>query len=144
MIKRLAEILRHWGALMGLMLSAFLLAGCHLGESEPMDTFSPIPGENPAVATASNGGATSSGPAVSVGPGASKETRTNSADSLRVGAILTFIFTDMPSPPPPFDVTIREDGTITLPLNLTFTAAGKTVGYLANEVRARYVPKYYL
>jgi protein involved in polysaccharide export with SLBB domain len=38
---------------------------------------------------------------------------------------------------------IKEDGTITLTLNQTFKADGKTRGNLEKEIRARYVPDYY-
>jgi polysaccharide export outer membrane protein len=38
---------------------------------------------------------------------------------------------------------VREDGTITLHLNVTVKAAGKTPGKLAQDIRSEYVPKYY-
>ncbi len=44
---------------------------------------------------------------------------------------------------PPFEEKIKEDGTITLLLNQTFTAAGTTPGDLAKEIRKRYVPDYF-
>ena len=47
---------------------------------------------------------------------------------LRVGDSLTIIFTDTPSPIPAFEEKIKEDGTITLILNQTFKADGKTRG----------------
>jgi len=62
---------------------------------------------------------------------------------LRVGDSLTVTFTDTPTPMPPFEEKIREDGTITLALNQTFKAAGKTRGDLEKEIRACYVPDYY-
>jgi protein involved in polysaccharide export with SLBB domain len=66
-----------------------------------------------------------------------------STETLSVGNILNIKFQDVPGPVPDFDGKIKEDGTITLFLNQTFTAAGKTVGELAKEIRERYVPKYY-
>jgi|HubBroStandDraft_6_1064221.scaffolds.fasta_scaffold160287_2 protein involved in polysaccharide export with SLBB domain len=39
---------------------------------------------------------------------------------------------------------IKEDGTITLFYNEKFQAAGKTVRELQDEIRVRYVPKYYV
>ena len=44
-------------------------------------------------------------------------------------------------PLPPFEEKIKEDGTITLLLNQTFKAAGKTRGELEKEIRERYVPR---
>ena len=60
-----------------------------------------------------------------------------------MGDSLTITFTDTPVPIPNFDEKIREDGTITLTLNKTFTAAGKSRGDLEKEIRACYVPNYY-
>jgi len=65
------------------------------------------------------------------------------AEVLRVGDSLTIIFTDTPVQIPNFDEKIREDGTITLTLNKTFTAAGKRPGDLEKEIRKCYVPDYY-
>ena len=62
---------------------------------------------------------------------------------LRVGDSLTITFMDTPVSIPVFDEKIKEDGTITLTLNQTFQAAGKTPGDLAKEIRARYVPNFY-
>jgi polysaccharide biosynthesis/export protein VpsN len=62
---------------------------------------------------------------------------------LRVGDSLMVTFTDTPAGIPAFDETIKEDGTITLTLNQTFKAAGKSEGDLAKEIRDRYVPRFY-
>ena len=48
----------------------------------------------------------------------------------RVGDSLTVTFTDTPTVIPPFEEKIKEDGTITLTLNQTFKADGKTRGEL--------------
>ncbi len=61
----------------------------------------------------------------------------------RVGDSLTVTFTDMPTPIPPFEEKIKEDGTITLTLNQIFKADGKTRGSLDKEIRDRYVPDYF-
>ena len=62
---------------------------------------------------------------------------------LRVGDSLTVTFTDTPTPIPPFEEKIKEDGTITLALNQTFKADGKTRGDLEKEIRECYVPDYF-
>jgi polysaccharide export outer membrane protein len=60
-----------------------------------------------------------------------------------VGDSLTITLTDTPTPIPTFQEKIKEDGTITLTLNQTFKADGKTRGELEKEIRTRYVPDYY-
>jgi len=61
----------------------------------------------------------------------------------RVGDSLTISFMDTPMTIPPFEGRIKEDGTITLTLNQSFKADGKTRGDLEKEVRTRYVPDYF-
>ena len=67
----------------------------------------------------------------------------SSGEMLRVGDSLTVTFLDTPNPIPPFQEKIKEDGTITLALNMSFKADGKTRGELEKEIRAAYVPDYY-
>jgi polysaccharide export outer membrane protein len=62
---------------------------------------------------------------------------------LRVGDSLTVSFTDTPQTIPSFEEKIKEDGTITLTLNQTFKAEGRTRGELERDIRARYVPDYF-
>lgn len=64
-------------------------------------------------------------------------------DIVHPGDILTVNITDLPTPVPTFEVKVREDGKITLLLNKTFTAAGKSTGDLETEVRTAYVPEIY-
>jgi len=61
----------------------------------------------------------------------------------RVGDSLTIVYSDLPQVTPEFSGKIKEDGTITLLLNKSFTAAGKTAGELERDIRAYYVPNYY-
>lgn len=66
-------------------------------------------------------------------------------DRLRVGSGITIYFSDVPSGmPPSIETRIRQDGTITLPLGVTVTAAGKLTGDLEQEIQKAYVPKYYV
>ena len=62
---------------------------------------------------------------------------------LRVGDSLTVTLTDTPTTIPAFEEKIKEDGTITLTLNKTFKADGKTRGALEKEIRDCYVPDYF-
>ena len=75
-------------------------------------------------------------------PHAWPESSTNSvtAGRLRAGELLSVTYSDLANPVLPFEGRIKEDGTITLILNQTFTAAGKTVAELEKEIRERYVP----
>jgi polysaccharide export outer membrane protein len=62
---------------------------------------------------------------------------------IRPGDTLTVAFTDLPTLMAPVDENVKEDGTITLIHNQTFKCAGRTVGEIEKEVRARYVPDFY-
>jgi polysaccharide export outer membrane protein len=63
---------------------------------------------------------------------------------LRAGELLTITYSDLVNPQLPFEGRIREDGTITLLLNQTFTAVGKTIVEFEKEIRDRYVPKLFV
>lgn len=63
---------------------------------------------------------------------------------LRVGDSLSVSYSDTPQPILPADPKVNDDGKITLMLNQTFDAAGKSCSMLADEIRARYVPRYYV
>lgn len=64
-------------------------------------------------------------------------------NDLRIGDEVSVIFGGIPNPPNPFRGRIREDGTITLPLDVVITGAEKTPGQLEREIHDAYVPKYY-
>ena len=59
----------------------------------------------------------------------------------RPGDKVMIDFADNPSMPSPWPQTVREDGTITLPMNQTIVAAGKRKGELEQEIHGLYVPK---
>jgi len=116
-MKIIGKRLGRWGAVCGLLLAGFFLAGCHTHSAK----------KSPAD-----------------GPGARADAPANmEPEVFRVGDSVTVIITDLPTQPPAFEEKLKEDGTITLLLNQTFTAAGKTRGELEKEIRARYVPTYY-
>jgi protein involved in polysaccharide export with SLBB domain len=104
----------------GLLAAGLFLAGC---ETDP---------KFPDVPEAGIGGG-----------GALAGSGVQGAELIKVGMVLTVSISDIPTPPPAMDVTVREDGTITLLLNQSFTAAGKTAGALEKEIHDRYVPRYY-
>ena len=66
------------------------------------------------------------------------------SDVLNIGDLVTVIFSDTPTPTPPFEERVKDDGTITLLLNQTFQVAGKTRSTVEKEVRTRYVPAYFV
>jgi polysaccharide export outer membrane protein len=78
-------------------------------------------------------------PGAASGPPVNDENRVFSP-----GEAVTVGFTDLPPPPvPAYNVKIKDDGTVTLLLNQTFTFAGKTQGAVEKEIRERYVPRYF-
>jgi protein involved in polysaccharide export with SLBB domain len=63
---------------------------------------------------------------------------------LKAGDLLTITYNDIPPPGiPEARQRVGEDGKITLHLNVTVLAAGKTARQLEQEIRSEYVPKYY-
>lgn len=64
-------------------------------------------------------------------------------DIIPKGAKLTVEFSDVQPPMTPFQTTVREDGTITLPYNISVKAANRTTGDVAKEIETLYVPKYF-
>ena len=150
-IKNVGKRLGHWGAVCALLLGGLHLAGCRTQSQEQQ--FAELPpglaatlGASPVAATSATTPAAAPVAAPAAGPAAVLATTNGSspeADVLRVGDSLTITFMDTPVTIPPFEEKIKEDGTITLTLNQTFQAAGKTPGDLAKEIRARYVPSFY-
>lgn len=63
--------------------------------------------------------------------------------TLRIGEKIQVILADLPGGTIIADLTISEDGKITLHLDQSFHAAGKTRTQLEMEIRARYVPNFY-
>ena len=112
-----------WGVVFGLALSGWLLAGCQSEEHQ----FTELPG----FGTPAGGTGTASAPP--------------NPESLIIkkGFALRVTFSDMPVPIPPMDVTVREDGKITLLQNHDFVAEGRRRSELAQEIHAFYVPNYY-
>ena len=143
-IKRVGKGLRPRAILCGLVLSGLCLVGCRSQSPKQQSA------QAPSTRTASF--AASTAPAkVPVTAPVSKPAAVLAATSsagpepevLRVGDSLTITFMDTPTPIAATEEKIKEDGTITLILNQTFKADGKTRGDLGKEIRARYVPDYY-
>jgi polysaccharide export outer membrane protein len=128
-IKNVGKGWRHWATVCGLVFGGLCLAGCrnHSPRQQPPESPAGVVSTTPASPAAA--AATNS---VGLEP-----------EVLRVGDSLTVTFTDTPTTIPPFQQKIKGDGTITLALNQTFKADGKTVGDLEKEIRAFYVPDYY-
>jgi protein involved in polysaccharide export with SLBB domain len=118
------EWLGRLAAMCGIVALGIFLAGCHSHSSK----------RGPTATGATLGAA---GSPVGAGGGIPEP------EMFRVGDSVTVLFLDMPTTVPPFEVKIKEDGTVTLLLNQTFTLVGKTPGELEKEIRACYVPRYY-
>lgn len=61
-----------------------------------------------------------------------------------VGDVVTVTFSGSPTAIPEHAESIKEDGTLTLPLIGSIYALGKTAGEVQNEIYTNYVPKYYV
>lgn len=72
-------------------------------------------------------------------PGPGPDVRTDT--TYRPGDKILIDFTDNPGIPSLWQQVIREDGTITLPLNQTLVAAGKRKGDLEEAIQNLYVPR---
>jgi protein involved in polysaccharide export with SLBB domain len=145
MTNNVSKRLRQWVIAGALVIVSVGLQGC--ATSEPANVFAELPGEGGPLQT---NGAQVSG-AQAGGSGQEKGAHTNggrangdSSEVIRVGESLTISFTDIPQALPAFEERVKDDGTITLHQNMTFIAAGKTRGELEKEIRARYVPSYYV
>ena len=132
MITNLSKAMgRHgWGVVWGLGLAALLLSGC---SSTPDSRFAAVPG------VASDGSAPASAMADST-PSAPNPYNT---DIIEPGESLVINITDLPTSQLPIQDQVKQDGTITLLLNHTFHAAGKTRRQLEQEVHDYYVPAFY-
>lgn len=125
-IRKLWRLAGLWAGSVGVALCALVFAGC---SSDSTKQFADLP-----TAT----GTTETGAAA---PG---EAPTYAAAVIHGGEAIEVAFTDITPPVAPVDMRVKEDGTITLAFNETFSAVGKTTGELEKEIRARYVPKYYV
>ena len=124
----LMKLLGRGFAGLGLLMTILLLAGCQTDTAKYK--FDPLAGEN----VSSGGTTTATAPAAPVD---ATQTTVHRGDSL------TVTFADTPTPIVPIEDTVKEDGSITLIYNERFQAEGKTVGTLQQEIRERYVPKYF-
>ncbi|HXG49659.1 MAG TPA: polysaccharide biosynthesis/export family protein [Methylomirabilota bacterium] len=132
-MKRFELCLRAALGLFSLTLLLFGSAGCVSDRADPNpDSAFRFPGQSAPVGPATPG-APGSGPALSEGV------------VLSPGELVTITFSDLPHP---FSVAmperrerIREDGTITLPFNVTVKAAGRSPVEVERDIHAQYVPK---
>jgi protein involved in polysaccharide export with SLBB domain len=113
-----------WAAAFMLVAAALVLAGCHHPSSK-----------SSADAPRARVGAAS-------GPMASGTSQLE-PQAFRPGDSVTVTFSDLPVPVQPVATKVKEDGTVTLLQNQTFTFAGKNPVELQKEIRDAYVPKFY-
>ena len=114
----LARKLVKSGWVFGLMFIGLLLAGCE---------------------TLQTGGSTAHGSTNQPAPVINPRT----INIIAAGDRLTIEFTDVSPGLAPVNATVRADGTISLPHNVTLKAEGKTWSDLANEIHSKYVPHIY-
>jgi protein involved in polysaccharide export with SLBB domain len=125
-----------------LLLTGLLFAGCQTnkadsGFSEVPGVEATAPGAAPAInqVTAGTPGANSGGTNIDL-----------SGEIIKPGDVLLITFADLPKDAqlPAFDQRVKDDGTVTLIYNRSFQAAGKRTGDLEREIRAFYVPGYFI
>ena len=124
--------LRLLGIGCGLLALGWLAAGCHTPASQASEA------EVSAAAPTTAGAPADARAAEPAAP------RRLTSDLLSVGDSVTVTLMDLPEAVSPMEVTIKEDGTITLPLlNQQVPAAGKTTGELEQAIKQCYVPGFY-
>jgi protein involved in polysaccharide export with SLBB domain len=130
MMTIVSKLAGRWGAVCGLVAAGLFLAGCHGGSGARKFA------ETPGVAGAPVEGAQTSSP--------ESHPESRAGTMIRVGDMLTIIFSDAPVPSPKYEEKVKEDGTIMLLENQSFQAAGKSLVELQKEIRERYVPRFFL
>jgi polysaccharide export outer membrane protein len=143
-IMKVSKKMAGWSAACGLALAVLLAAGCQTTSSGARAQAGN--GSGAAVAAAESA-STSTAPADSgtptTAPSGVAAALSEGFEVLRVGDTLIIDFSDLPTQAPKFEERINDNGNITLIFNQSFQAAGKTRGELQEEIRRRYVPKYY-
>ncbi len=115
----------------GLFTCALLFAGVLLTGCGSLSSDTPFGLDNPPNHATTGSPSASGTPAADVA-------------RFRIGDIVTITFSGVPTPLDPHQETIKEEGTITLPLIGSIIAANKTSGELQREIHDAYVPKYYV
>jgi protein involved in polysaccharide export with SLBB domain len=127
-----------WVRLFAVLFAGGLLAGCQSPDSG--FKFDPLT-ENGAASMPGAGG-----PALA--PMAMRDPQRlvdpNGSPILHTGDQVTVTFQDLVIPIQPVDGLVKEDGKITLIYNKQFQADGKTLGQLERDIRAAYVPAYFV
>ncbi|MDB6111144.1 MAG: Polysaccharide biosynthesis/export protein [Pedosphaera sp.] len=127
-----------WVRLSAVLFAGLMLAGCQSPDSG--FKFDPL-AENSGASMAGAGG-----PALA--PMAMRDPQRlvdpNGSPILHVGDQVTVTFQDLVTPIMPVEGLVKEDGRITLIYNKQFQADGKTVGQLERDIRAVYVPDYFV
>ena len=69
-----------------------------------------------------------------------------SSDELQAGDLITVTFADLPpaNAMPDHKERIKDDGTLSLPFNVSVKAAGKKAGAVQQDIHDRYVPRLYV
>lgn len=112
---------------LGFLLAVILIAGCATTQDSSYQF-----ANDPLASNHSGAGTKANAP---TGP--------TEAFTIIKGNALIFSASDTPNPPAPIDTVVQDDGSVTLWFNEHFQADGKTIGALQQEIRARYVPKYF-
>jgi protein involved in polysaccharide export with SLBB domain len=110
---------------LAVLMTGWLLAGCGTF-SGPTYQYDPLGVSNQAKSAGGDTGTNGTGGGL-----------------INVGDELMVSFADVDPAIQAITDTVKEDGSITLIFNKKFTAAGKSVGQLQDEIHDKYVPDYY-
>jgi protein involved in polysaccharide export with SLBB domain len=127
-ISNLWRLAGRWAGAASALVGALVIAGCG---SDGTQQFADL--------SAANGNGTAETGAAPPG-----EAPLYAAAVIHAGEAIEVTFSDLTPPVNPIDMRVKDDGTITLLFNEVFSAVGKTTSELEKEIRARYVPKYYV
>jgi len=130
---RVSKFVSSWVVWNGLILVGILLAGCKTGSGDR--AFSEVQGVGGASTPAIQPGTNATPAAGSQG--------SDSVDILHVQDALTIALSDLPYLQQQIEERVKDDGTITLVQNQTFSVAGKRRGEVESEIHERYVPRYF-
>ena len=120
------------------LATVVLFAGCRAPEPVPFTMDNPQPRVGAGSPSTPSTPSTPAHTSVTPPPNGAK------VAVFRVGDTVNVTFSGSPVAIDPHQGTIKEDGTITLPLIGAIVAVGKTAGELQNEIYTNYVPKYYV
>lgn len=143
-IKKVCRSIGRWVALCALVGSGLFITGCHSSQPTANNQYNDVPGVTGDAKSATGSAAMTQALNSAAAPASAAPAADPNVDVFAAGDFIVVAYNDLPVPQTlPVEDQIKQDGTITLLQNQTFTAAGKTRTELEKEVRQRYVPDFF-